>query len=102
MCIIRRVVLKLLVVAQVDASNRGVHVRIAISAPTSSFPDDDLFSMVPKAPAIDFVFVNMTALIGSGVMHAKYMVIDRHSLYLGSANFGAGMLLVVVVVFYFI
>jgi phosphatidylserine/phosphatidylglycerophosphate/cardiolipin synthase-like enzyme len=90
-----------------------VAIRLVVSSPTESFPDTDIkvsvvqgdfglsFFFFPsfvnstfgqmllaQAPSIDVVYLNMTQLFGSGVMHAKFMIVDNSSFYLGSANFG--------------
>ncbi len=92
---------------QVAASQRGVQIRLAVSAPTTDFPDTDIAVRLPfarfisiltrgprlqmlqqAAPSVQVTYVNMTKIFGDGVMHAKFLVTDNSSFYLGSANFG--------------
>jgi hypothetical protein len=42
------------------------------------------------APSVQVMYVNMPRIFGgsNGVMHAKFLVTDADSFYLGSANFG--------------
>ena len=77
--------LELVIKEIIAAANRGVQVRIII--------DENFFSRYPES---DNVFRNIPNIslkkiqfgkIAGGVMHAKYFVVDKEDLFLGSQNF---------------
>lgn len=77
--------LELVINEIIAAANRGVQVRIII--------DENFFSRYPES---DKVFRNIPNIflkkipfgkIAGGVMHAKYFVVDKEDLFLGSQNF---------------
>jgi len=67
------------------AAARGVKLRIAQSAPTDAFPDNDTeyFSLHRIAEVRN---VNMSAMFGAGVLHTKFWIVDDQAVYVGSAN----------------
>lgn len=71
--------------AIVRATKRGVKLQVILdrSGKQMSNPDD-----VDKLESVGVVkFLNMTALMRSGVMHSKFLIADQESVYLGSSNF---------------
>lgn len=65
----------------VAAAGRGVKVRIAQSAPISS----DCEALEAQGVA-EVRTVNMTALLGAGIVHTKFIIVDGRQFYVGSAN----------------
>lgn len=73
--------------ALIEACSRGVFLTLALSSPTSSFPDDDVVILQQLcAGHIEVTQVNMTQLFGAGVMHTKFIIADLNRFYVGSAN----------------
>lgn len=58
-------------------------VRIAVSTPKGSQPNDDIKLL--NSSGADIRMVNMKALT-SGVLHTKFWVVDKKHIYIGSAN----------------
>jgi len=71
--------------ALVNISTRKVKTRIVQNPPDSEFPDLDSLALA-KAGAALVQNLNVTALIGSGVLHTKLLVVDQRHFYVGSAN----------------
>ncbi|KAG5836663.1 hypothetical protein ANANG_G00230800 [Anguilla anguilla] len=61
----------------------GVSVRVAVSMPQESQPQEDL--IVLQNAGADVRKVNMRELT-TGVLHTKFWVVDRKHIYIGSAN----------------
>ncbi len=64
-------------------------MRIAINIPSASSPDTDLFTLLNSSTNIQAHLVNVTELIGAGIIHTKFIIIDDTSFYVGSANLGS-------------
>jgi len=71
--------------ALVNISTRKVKTRIVQNPPDSEFPDLDSLALA-KAGAALVQNLNVSALIGSGVLHTKLLVVDQRHFYVGSAN----------------
>jgi hypothetical protein len=70
-----------------DAAGRGVALRIVQSLPTGSFPDDDSAALAKLHPNIvSLRSINMTNVLGGGIVHTKFWVVDASSIFVGSAN----------------
>ena len=74
---------------QLAAAQRGVQVRVAITIPSASMPDTDLFTLMNASSNIQAHQVNMTQLVGAGIIHTKFFIADDTAFYVGSANLGA-------------
>ncbi|KAJ8414594.1 hypothetical protein AAFF_G00037960 [Aldrovandia affinis] len=61
----------------------GVSVRIAVSTPGESQPEEDI--IILKNAGADVRKVNMRELT-TGVLHTKFWVVDKKHVYIGSAN----------------
>ena len=69
------------------AAGRGVSLRIVQSEPTGSFPDDDSAALAKLHPnSVELRSINMTSVLGSGIVHTKFWVVDGSSIFVGSAN----------------
>lgn len=69
-----------------SAGKRGVELRIVLN-----FADKDMNNKINidrlTAVGAQISYINVKKLIGSGILHSKFIVVDDASLYLGSANF---------------
>jgi phosphatidylserine/phosphatidylglycerophosphate/cardiolipin synthase-like enzyme len=74
--------------AILEAALRGVQVRVAITTPSGSFDDTDLFSLMDSSPNIQASFVNMSNFFDGGIIHTKFIIVDNSTFYVGSANIG--------------
>jgi phospholipase D3/4 len=63
----------------------GVKVRIVQNQPNSQFPDHDSYDLA-KAGAAEVLCINFGKLLGSGILHSKFWVVDNAHFYIGSAN----------------
>src|SRR5205807_4523295 len=68
-----------------NASRRGVRVRIAVNEDNYRLTSKDDIEVLKNA-GVAIRFVNFTKLIGSGVLHTKFIVTDDSNFYVGSAN----------------
>ena len=75
---------KQLMKAIIDSSkSRGVKIRIAVNQDQNSDNSTDLNILEDYA---DIHRLNFTRLIGAGILHTKFIVIDGRDFYIGSAN----------------
>eukprot|EP01122_Echinamoeba_exundans_P017931 TRINITY_DN987_c0_g1_i1.p1 TRINITY_DN987_c0_g1~~TRINITY_DN987_c0_g1_i1.p1 ORF type:complete len:441 (-),score=105.62 TRINITY_DN987_c0_g1_i1:14-1336(-) len=71
----------------VDAAlKRNVSIRIVQQQPSPSMPDTDAQTLVRMGVAT-VRSINWVSLIGSGILHTKFMIVDGKSFYVGSSNF---------------
>jgi phospholipase D3/4 len=69
------------------AAGRGVAVRIVQTQPSDSFPDDDSAALAKLHPSTVILrSINMTAVLGGGIIHTKFLIVDGSSIFVGSAN----------------
>lgn len=71
--------------ALIDAGKRGVKIRIAQNLPSSDMPDDDTAYLVRNGLA-EVVNLNFTKILGAGILHTKFLIIDEKHAHVGSAN----------------
>jgi hypothetical protein len=70
-----------------DAAGRGVALRIVQSQPTGSMPDDDSAALAKRYPnTVSLRSINMTNVLGGGIVHTKFWVVDGSRIFVGSAN----------------
>ncbi|KAF8386699.1 hypothetical protein PRIPAC_75841 [Pristionchus pacificus] len=72
--------------ALIRAGQRGVRIRIAQSLPAdgnATYADSERLRVEAHAEVRN---VNMTRLVGSGVLHTKFIISDMKRVYIGSAN----------------
>ena len=68
------------------AADRGVKVRVLAEEKFyKQYPET--LERLAKRPGIQMRRLDTAALLGSGVLHAKYFVVDGREAYLGSQNF---------------
>ena len=69
------------------AAGRGVALRIVQSQPSKSMPDDDSQALAKLYPnTVQLRSINMTHVLGGGIVHTKFWVVDSSSIFVGSAN----------------
>lgn len=67
------------------AAKRGVKIRIVQSPPSEQFPSLDTVYLSQKGLA-DVRSLDITRLVGSGILHTKMWLVDGKHFYVGSAN----------------
>ena len=63
----------------------GVKIRIVQSPPSKEFPSLDTIELQKKKLA-EVRLLDMTRLVGSGIIHTKMWLVDGQHFYVGSAN----------------
>ena len=66
-------------------AGRGVKLRIVQNPPSDEFPNTDSLYLADKNLA-QVQGINMTRLVGGGIMHTKLWIVDEKHFYVGSAN----------------
>uniref|UniRef100_A0A914XD81 PLD phosphodiesterase domain-containing protein n=1 Tax=Plectus sambesii TaxID=2011161 RepID=A0A914XD81_9BILA len=69
----------------IAAAKRGVKIRIAQDLPSARQPQIDS-AYLEKNGLATVRSVNFSHLLGSGVLHTKFWIIDERHIYVGSAN----------------
>lgn len=64
---------------------QGVKIRIVQTPPTDTFPQIDT-NILSKEGLADVRSLNITRLVGSGILHTKMWLVDGKHFYVGSAN----------------
>ncbi|XP_053604375.1 5'-3' exonuclease PLD3-like isoform X3 [Plodia interpunctella] len=66
-------------------SKRNINLKIAQNWPTKLYPNIDTEYLVKKKAA-QVRSLNFSKLLGGGVLHTKFWIVDRTHFYIGSAN----------------
>ncbi|XP_008200312.2 5'-3' exonuclease PLD3 isoform X2 [Tribolium castaneum] len=66
-------------------TDRKISIKIAQNSPTQDNPNVDTELLV-KRKAAQVRSLNFAKLLGGGVLHTKFWIIDRKHVYIGSAN----------------
>ncbi|KAG6454295.1 hypothetical protein O3G_MSEX008620 [Manduca sexta] len=66
-------------------SKRNINLKIAQNWPTKAYPNIDTEYLVKKKAA-QVRSLNFSKLLGGGVLHTKFWIVDRTHFYIGSAN----------------
>jgi phosphatidylserine/phosphatidylglycerophosphate/cardiolipin synthase-like enzyme len=69
------------------AGERGVNIRFLMEEKGKFASDMATIERLKKIPNLEFRYLDYSKLTGNGIIHAKYMVIDRNAAYVGSQNF---------------
>jgi len=70
----------------IDAgSNRNLTLKVIQSEPNHEFPNSDT-EVLAKQGNAEVRSLNMPHLVGAGILHTKLWLVDRQSVYVGSAN----------------
>jgi phosphatidylserine/phosphatidylglycerophosphate/cardiolipin synthase-like enzyme len=70
-----------------SAGERGVKIRFLMEEKGKSASDMPTIERLKKIPNLDFRFIEFGKLRGQGIIHAKYIVVDKAVAYVGSQNF---------------
>ena len=68
-----------------ELSSRDVTLRIVQNPPSQEYPSLDSQAL-KEMGAATVMNLNITELIGSGILHTKLWVVDSKHFYVGSAN----------------
>ncbi|MDQ2819727.1 MAG: phospholipase D-like domain-containing protein [Pseudomonadota bacterium] len=69
------------------AGKRGVKIRFLMEERGKSASDMATIARLQRIPNLEFRFFEYGKMSGNGIIHAKYLVVDGRSAYLGSQNF---------------
>ncbi len=69
------------------AGKRGVKIRFLLDAKGVKLSDKVTIERLKAMPNLELRIIDFNQLTGNGIIHAKYMVVDRSSAYVGSQNF---------------
>lgn len=70
------------------AGKRGVKIRFLMDKKGSTGPSDPATIARLKAiPNLELRILDVSKLTGNGIIHAKYLVVDRKQAFIGSQNF---------------
>lgn len=69
------------------AGERGVKIRFLMEEKGKSASEMASIERLKNIPHLDFRFMEFGKLRGQGIIHAKYMVVDKTVAYVGSQNF---------------
>ena len=69
------------------AGKRGVKIRFLLDAKGVNLSDKATIERLKAMPNLELRIIDFNKLTGNGIIHAKYMVVDRSSAYVGSQNF---------------
>ncbi|KAJ6232906.1 hypothetical protein M0813_04433 [Anaeramoeba flamelloides] len=68
------------------AADRGVEIRIAENKNSNETDNMDYKSLLRYSKNIKVKILDFTELIGAGILHTKFMIVDNTNFYVGSAN----------------
>ncbi|AMO97557.1 phospholipase D family protein [Collimonas fungivorans] len=69
------------------AGARGVRIRFLMEEKGKFASDMPTIERLKQIPNLEFRYLDYSKLTGNGIIHAKYMVVDGSSAYVGSQNF---------------
>ena len=76
------------VIARLAAAGaRGVKIRFLMEEKGKFASDMPTIERLKKIPNLEFRYLDYSKLTGNGIIHAKYMVVDASTAYVGSQNF---------------
>jgi len=76
------------VIARLAAAGaRGVKIRFLMEEKGKFASDMATIERLRQIPNLEFRYLDYSRLTGNGIIHAKYMVVDGSSAYVGSQNF---------------
>lgn len=70
-----------------QAATRGVRIRFLMEKKGIGMSDPDTLARIQRIPNIDFRLLAYADISGSGIIHAKFFIVDGRSAYVGSQNF---------------
>ncbi|WP_295990720.1 phospholipase D-like domain-containing protein [Rugamonas sp.] len=69
------------------AGRRGVKIRFLLDQSGVKISDAATIAQLRAIPNLELRVINVGGMTGNGILHAKYMVIDGRTAYVGSQNF---------------
>ena len=69
------------------AGGRGVKIRFLLDQKGVGLSDPATIARLKAIPNLELRVIDFNKLTGNGILHAKYLVIDRGAAYIGSQNF---------------
>ncbi|WP_211463807.1 phospholipase D-like domain-containing protein [Collimonas silvisoli] len=76
------------VIARLAAAGaRGVKIRFLMEEKGKFASDMPTIERLKQIPNLEFRYLDYSKLTGNGIIHAKYMVVDASTAYVGSQNF---------------
>jgi phosphatidylserine/phosphatidylglycerophosphate/cardiolipin synthase-like enzyme len=76
------------VIARLAAAGaRGVKIRFLMEEKGKFASDMPTIERLKQIPNLEFRYLDYSKLTGNGIIHAKYLVVDGSSAYVGSQNF---------------
>jgi phosphatidylserine/phosphatidylglycerophosphate/cardiolipin synthase-like enzyme len=76
------------VIASLEAAGkRGVHIRFLMEEKGQSASDTPTIDRLKAIPNLEFRMLGWAKVNGSGIIHAKFFVVDGRSAFVGSQNF---------------
>jgi phosphatidylserine/phosphatidylglycerophosphate/cardiolipin synthase-like enzyme len=76
------------VLARLEAAGRrGVKIRFLLDYKGVSLSDPATLERLRRIPNLELRVLDYSRLTGNGIIHAKYLAVDRKAAYIGSQNF---------------
>jgi phosphatidylserine/phosphatidylglycerophosphate/cardiolipin synthase-like enzyme len=69
------------------AGKRGVKIRFLLDQKGVGLSEKPTIEQLKAIPNLEFRILDFNKLTGNGIIHAKYMVVDGATAYIGSQNF---------------
>jgi phosphatidylserine/phosphatidylglycerophosphate/cardiolipin synthase-like enzyme len=69
------------------AGKRGVKIRFLLDQKGVGLSEKPTIERLKAIPNMDFRILDVNKLTGNGIIHAKYLVVDGATAYIGSQNF---------------
>jgi phosphatidylserine/phosphatidylglycerophosphate/cardiolipin synthase-like enzyme len=69
------------------AGKRGVKIRFLLDAKGVGLSEKSTIEQLKAIPNLELRIIDVNKLTGNGILHAKYMVVDGATAYVGSQNF---------------
>jgi phosphatidylserine/phosphatidylglycerophosphate/cardiolipin synthase-like enzyme len=69
------------------AGQRGVKIRFLLDQKGVGLSEPATIAQLKAIPNLDLRIIDFNKLTGNGIIHAKYLVVDRAVAYVGSQNF---------------
>ncbi|AKU22383.1 phospholipase D-like domain-containing protein [Massilia sp. NR 4-1] len=69
------------------AGQRGVKIRFLIDQKGVGLSEPDTLTQLKAIPNLELRVLDFSKLTGNGIIHAKYLVVDRKTAFVGSQNF---------------
>ena len=69
------------------AGARGVKIRFLIDKKGIGISEPETLEQLRKIPNLELRVLDYNQLTGNGIIHAKYLVVDRKAAFVGSQNF---------------